>query len=387
MTSPFDGYTTRTCLVSGLAFLPMILGCATRATPPAIDPGWRLHAGATRSHLRGAAYYPGRRLIALADSGFVLAVWDGRRGRLLQRVHWNETRKTIGPIWSIQLAFDPAGQALAVGRFDGMVEVHNLSDGRRRWTAQGGLPDTTLELPGRTRTTFVGDHLVRRLRWSGDGRTLAATDGRRIVLLDSETGRLRRSLYAFETMQQEFDNAAVRIIWDFDFLPDGEHIVSLGTDGALRTYSCRTGGQVSSVYLGDTHWYHMQISPDGRWLALTGYPPAIQLISLESPRTRHSIPTRRVTAFAFSPDSKYLAIGSQDSVHVVRVPFGQSVVRHGAGRGSVRNIWFDPGTNGMYTTGMLERTVRSAPLVLPRSSSARGFWDQLPVPPASPGGC
>lgn len=383
----FDGYTTRTSLLSGLAFLAMILGCAAQANSPGTDQGWRLHAGATRSYLRGAAYHPGRRLIALADSGFVLTVWDGRRGRLLRRVHWNETRKVIGPIWSIQLAFDPAGQALAVGRFDGMVEVHNLSDGRRRWTAQGGLPDTTLVLPGRIRTSFIGDHLVQRLRWSGDGRTLAATDGRRIVLLDSETGRLRRPLYAFETMQQEFDDAAVRGIWDFDFLPDGEHIVSLGTDGALRTYSCRTGVQVSSMYLGDTHWYHMRVSPDGRWIALWGDPPAIQLVSLESSRSRHSIPTRRVTAFAFSPDSRYLAIGIQDSVHFVRVPFGQLVLRYGAGRGSVRNIWFDPGTNGMYTTGMLERTVRSARLLLPRSSSGTGFWDQVPMPPASPGGC
>jgi len=119
-------------------------------------------------------------------------------------------------------------------------------------------------------------------------------------------------------------------IYNILFTPDGEKIISISEDKTIRIWDARTSelidkfeSEIGTGYEGML--YASSISPDGKYLAVSGYPVASQkenyiiIIDLEQKKqiataVGHS---NVINALDFSGNGKYLASGSDDGyVHI-----------------------------------------------------------------------
>ena len=156
--------------------------------------------------INGVAFSPDGRWIATAvgsgvsPSAFHVSLWDWRADRV---------DRTIDGIGSTTVEFDPTGSRLAVGLFDGFVEVFNVADLERvdRFAAHSGA---------------VGD-----LVFSSDGERIATSgEDATARLFDAATGEQQLVLRGHEYL-----------VTGVAFSPDGTRLVSAAPDGVVRVWA------------------------------------------------------------------------------------------------------------------------------------------------------
>lgn len=119
-------------------------------------------------------------------------------------------------------------------------------------------------------------------------------------------------------------------IFNLNYTPDGEKIISISEDKSIKVWDAETGEMIKQYYcqIGDGPegiLYSSAISPDGKYLAVGGYPVSgitenyIVLIDLETDKqvalgTGH---INIITSLSFSFDGKYLASGGLDGSIIV----------------------------------------------------------------------
>jgi RNA polymerase sigma factor (sigma-70 family) len=127
-------------------------------------------------------------------------------------------------------AFSPASQAIATAGFDGSIRLWDAASGRQRLgfqrdPAQSGPVDVAADtvpenvLGTASTITLTGMSRVDSLIFSPDGRTLATTWGRTVVLWEVATGRPRRQLVGHAGS-----------VGDVVFSADGRRLVSGSSD-------------------------------------------------------------------------------------------------------------------------------------------------------------
>jgi WD40 repeat protein/serine/threonine protein kinase len=235
--------------------------------------------------INDAAFMPDGQSILTGGNDGTIREWDVASGEEIRQLY-------EGTVPILYIALSPDGQLLAMSD-----EIH----GGQVWRLDN---DMTLlfELSGHT-------HLVNRMAFSPDGRTLASPshDGT-IRLWDMETG---------EELQR-FEGHVARV-WDVTFSPSGDRIATASGDQTARIWDIETGDEIHRLigHLGAV--LHVTFSPDGRLVATTSSLSSDLSVHLWDSETGIRIAqleghTASPNVIAFSPDGHYLLSGSLDNV-------------------------------------------------------------------------
>jgi WD40 repeat protein len=233
-----------------------------------------------------------------------------------------------------QIAFAPDGQRLAVA----VTSLRSLGD-RESVNGTGVLRDYGVKVwdlkEGRELASLVGggDSTVYDVKFSPDGRLLAAAWGNNIVLWDAQTLRFERRLggHAHE-------------ITHLAFSPDGRTLASGTLDGELKLWDVSSGAELMSLPGVTDPITSIAYSPDGTRLATSSMAHEAILWDLATGMRLGTLSghTDAVMGLAFSPDGRTLATGSRDgTVEMWSIP-DLSVMTTLPGDERVRALQFSP---------------------------------------------
>jgi WD40 repeat protein len=244
----------------------------------------------------------------------------GRAGRVLQ----------AHDSFVTDIRFSPDRRMVASGGSDRRVVVWNLDDGSSR----------TLE--GHT-------EMVDAVAFSPDGRWIASSGKDAIRLWNAADGRLGRMLV---------DDSRGPGCSELAFSPRGDLIACPGGKGLIRVVDISTG-QVRRLGGASDYYHDLTYSPDGR---------SLSALSADALSVWQSGAVRRlpgVATFSYSPDGRWLAVGTRDGAIELRDMSATSVRRlghHGVANDDqktheVRAVAFSPDSRGVASVGA-DRTVR-----------------------------
>jgi WD40 repeat protein len=281
-----------------------------------------------QSAVTGLLYFAeGKRMISCGADGTV-RVWDLASGRELRR--FGDPQGYIR-----SLALSPDGKEVAGGCMNGLVVIWDLESGKEvRRIEQGG------------------QMAVPALRYSPDGKVLAASRSFVVRLWDAKTGK---PLFPLE------DQASSPLALAFS--PDGKTLASTG-ENYLRVWDVGTAKVIHRMKGTTGRWSAVAFSPDGKLLAgADGYKAAPRVWETATWEEKCTLPRQRqwVEDLTFFRDGKSLAFACVPEIFVYDLATGQERFRYKTKGGQYRHV---AGSPGLTTLVGLERD--------------RGFtiWDQ-----------
>jgi WD40 repeat protein/DNA-binding SARP family transcriptional activator len=253
----------------------------------------RIPHQAGRSRIFVAALSPDDRTLALWYDNGPIEFLD------LSTERWRRaSERHDGFVGSIR--FSPDGRTLATGGFDQTVKTFDVASGRLRETFQGH------------------EARVLGLQFSRDSQTLYSGGSRSVIAWDLEgSRRLGRPVSVFTGP----------IPYDFTYSSSPPHALAISTDGGLLA------------------------------APVAAAPDQLALLDLRSPhRTRPPMrpAVGRISAVAFSPDGRRLAVTSEDSPAPVLMDVGSGRILKrmtGGHRGGIFSVGFDPKGAWLATGG------------------------------------
>jgi WD40 repeat protein len=291
--------------IGTLAALTLGLAALAQQPPPAKYPPVLANAARPGPVLGGfgtavwamAAPGDGGTLMTAGENGF-LASWteDSAFGVRSGNAPAATWPAHKGPV----LALASGGGTLASGGADGNLIVWDLVDGK---------PPRIIDVGAAVRAVAV----------TPDGTTIAVGgEGEAIPLLDVATGKFKSKL-----------EGPAGWVLALAFTPDGKQIAAGGYGGRLWLCEVATGKKVYEV---------------------EALPPV--------PANTPAPPVNVVSALAFSPDGKLIAVGGSDgNVHVFQAADGKLLRSLAGHTGAITGVAFHPGNELLASTSK-DRTVR-----------------------------
>jgi WD40 repeat protein len=245
--------------------------------------------GAGGVTVESIAFSPDGKSMVTGGCNYALLSWD--------TVTWHATRH---PQWNVKsvlhLVFDAKGEGLfAAGSTKNyQVAAWNMPSGKERFSVT--LPDIGAE----------------GLAISPDGTVLVSANQGTVQVWDAKTGQERWRFNAHA------NGDGVEGVDGVVFLPDGETFATGGLDGKVRLWNLNQKKQVAELS-GRIESPHVRdISSDGALLVVTGVDREFKRGEVEVwnlPRrqvqARFHIPNEGVMCARFSPDRKWLAMGTR----------------------------------------------------------------------------
>ncbi|KAK4701398.1 general transcriptional corepressor TUP1, partial [Phenoliferia sp. Uapishka_3] len=213
--------------------------------------------------------------------------------------------------------------------------------------------------------TLVHDSVVCCVKFSPDGKILATGCNRNTTLYDTKTGA-KISVLFDEGSGGKSDN----YIRSASFSPDGKLLATGSEDRVVRIWNIAQK-RISKVFTGHkSEIYSLAFSPDGRrlvsgsgdktariWDMETG--ACVYTLSIDDVTVSENGPVDAgVTSVVMSPDGKYLAAGSLDTVvRVWDAATGQLLDKLKGHKDSVYSVAFSP--DGKFlVSGSLDKTLK-----------------------------
>lgn len=188
-----------------------------------------------------------------------------------------------------------------------------------------------------------GDY-VADVRWSRDGRRLAAGNGGDAVKVwEAATGREIATL-----------SSGYRGLSDFSFSPDGSMIATCGL-GQVKLWRTADGYEIASLAPLPGFFHSVCFSPNGRLLAVGYEDGAAMLWNVESQREAITLKGHQgyVSNVRFSPDGKLLATSGADSmVRLWEVSSGRELQRLAGHSKSLTASAFSPDGQVLASAGL-----------------------------------
>jgi len=265
--------------------------------------------------LWGMAVSPDDKMIATASlNDRIIHLWDSATG--------NEIRRLEGHQDGVDsLAFSPDAKILASG--GSQNAGHQLL---RFWDVNTGKeirlavdPDPVPVEPDHR--GMEGILSVGRVKFSPDGKFLAAACRNNIVIFDAATGRRFAQLIPPKIMD----------IKDIAFSPDGRSLLSggqgdhVGGKYSIHFWELASGKERLTIKAVGAKTYAVAFSPDGRFLAAggtdkhIGIADMVWILDARNGEVIHKFEGHQswMSQLAFSPDGKRLASGCQDTTILI----------------------------------------------------------------------
>jgi WD40 repeat protein len=243
------------------------------------------HAG---SNPERATISPDERYMALAYSSGI-QVWD-----VAGHTAVNNRLLTANRMSTLQMAFSPNSQVLAVSRPGGSIEL--------------------LALSSSTDARSPTESWVYGLAFDPSGRKLAAALPNSVLLFFD--------LNAKQSGRVETGHSH---LLDVTFSHDGRYLATAGADGTIGLWTA-AGRPVRTLYGHTARALSVRFSPDSQLIAGAGEDQTVRVWDVNGrPLATLDAPVRSLTSesqgggfigppLAFSPDSKYVALGGDDGV-------------------------------------------------------------------------
>ncbi|MBD2299069.1 NB-ARC domain-containing protein [Nostoc sp. FACHB-190] len=270
----------------------------------------------------------GKRLVVSASSDRTAKVWSLDLGVCVYTFHEPDRE-----VWSF--AFSHDAKTLATGGSDS-VKLWNV------WTNQC------------LKTFEENSTRVRTLAFSPDGKTLVgSSDNQSIKAWDVKTGKCLRSV----------KTAPTGAIWAIKFSPDGETVMSCGTD-KIQLWNLENGEPQMTLHEPHHRIRSLTYSPDQKMIAVGSDD---QLVRLWNTQTGEIIKTfqgysNRIWTVAVSPvpqqDMICLASGSDDgNIRLWNAASGECDQTLSGHQGRVRHVSFSP-DGKLLASASHDRTIK-----------------------------
>lgn len=284
---------------------------AVAAARTALETSRQFHARATadlaaakqalagdKTRALALAFSADGQFVGAAGSDGALRVWATASGLPTERM------PGAGSVSAASVAWDPAGALVAAASDGGTARLPTAT----RWVLERTLGGAQADNPLVDR--------VNALRFSPDGRTLAAGSGEPsrtgdIILWDATTGNVQQSW-----MERHSDTVLA-----LDFSPDGRLIASGGADKAVRLTDIASGKQ-TRVFEGHTHHVMgVAFRADGRVLASAGADNVVKIWDMITGDRKKNVDgwEKEVTSLQFLGATNQIVTSAGDNrVRIVR---------------------------------------------------------------------
>jgi RNA polymerase sigma factor (sigma-70 family) len=305
-------------------------------------------------------------------------VWETASGKELQQFRL--------PVDAGANAFSPDGKRLAYGGDDGTVRVCDA-------------------LTGQELTRLDGKFQLTDLAFAPDGQTLVTRDSDRIIgHWDASSGRQLRMLrkpvhvpaeamlnFVVPFDQVEFDAPSLVVSPDgrclaskefhrgFFVWNQADRTLTQGDRNQLQLWDVTTGRALHTIQGPQSEISAFAFSPDGKGLAVARRNRTLTLYEVASGKERAPFIDAQaqgfITALAFSPDGRTLAAGGADrGIRFWDVPAAQAIGRHEGHQGAVTSLAFASDGRTLIsgsadTTALVWNTARLSRATRPESRS------------------